>query len=182
MKIGVSIPGFRPCSSVGLAGGRGTKIALRPSMAKRSTYKWFGVLLFALVSCQPGGGVRSQSRITLHLRLPASLPKGGIRFQHFLQRVVSLELELTSKDGFSAHYAFPPDQWDGFSFPDLDFPQTPTDVLTVKFQVWDLNGDGLPRTYPALSGKKRVLASEMSTSGTLEVPLRLSLNVSAAEY
>lgn len=123
-----------------------------------------------------------QPRISLLLQLPVALARESPRFRRFLGRVISFELLLATKDGFSARRSFGPNQWEGISLSGLDFPRSEDDDLSIELRAWDRQRNGEPRSFAALSGKKKIRARDVVPREEVEVPLRLSLNVPAREY
>jgi hypothetical protein len=124
----------------------------------------------------------SNTQVALHLQLPEPLTRLG-RFERFKQRLITLELRVSTKDGYQNRLTLSPDNWDGVFVPGLEFPRTADDVLTLEFLAWDRQRDGSPRSFAVLSGKRKVSAEDIGSGrGPVSVTLRLGLSVSASEY
>ena len=135
-----------------------------------------------LVGCQASEEGAVDSAFVLHFRLPTDLTSKLQRYDRFLSRVDYLLIQLKSTEGYEAEFTYPPEKWDKIALPAMDFPLSETDRLEVKVQVWDRKRGGEPRMYPALRGKKKIAASEMSLTEVNTFLIRLTLDVSVHEY
>ena len=139
------------------------------------------VLIFIPVGCQkdaePG-----KAQIALRLEMPASLEKHTSRYSRFAERVLHMKVKAVTKEGVKKDYLYTVDQWEQIHLAELDFPKTKDDWLDIHIQVWDKKTDGTPRTYPVLLGKKRIGAEEVNKDGSVDARLKLSLQVSSADF
>lgn len=124
------------------------------------------------------GDLRDKAQLVLHIQLPASFSKDRSRYERFVSRVLRLTIKVKTTQGYTAEHTIPPAQWGRAYLVGLDFPRGNDDVLEIGAEVWDRTPEGYPRSYPALSGKKKVSASEVPEDGSdLEIPIKLSLHV-----
>lgn len=139
-------------------------------------------LLLALPACSRPAETASPGLFSLRLQLPASLAKDGNRYRRFLARASHLDIVLQrGHEGEERRYAFPPEQWETLALPELGFGDDPRDVLTVKAQVWDRQGDTV-RRFPVLAGTKRFHARDFEPGKPALLVVRLALQVRPEEF
>lgn len=129
-----------------------------------------------------GCGGEGESPWLLHLKLPSSLSSSHARYQVFLSRMRYAELQFQTKGGGTTSLNLPPGQWETPLPPELGFPGDEKAVLHINVTVWDKKRDGFPRTYPALTGRKRVSAKDYSRDRINTIIVSLTLQVSAKDY
>ncbi len=95
--------------------------------------------------------------------------------------VSSLEIDISTNAGHRRTFHFPPGRWENLTLESFPFPVNDSDRLQVRARVWDLKA-GLPRAFPALTGKVSVTADEVATTGPTQVHLRLTLQVPVSDY
>ncbi len=131
--------------------------------------------LLLLVAC---GTMNEAHDLQLQLRVPLSLKRSSLRYQRFLDRVTSLEVEMeTVKKGrVSRHNIhFPVSRWEA-----LFVPLAPSqEVHEITVRVWDRDREGRPRSQPALVAQKRLTQKERKERS---VELILRPQVSLRDY
>lgn len=134
---------------------------------------FFVVLVFVFSGC----GSEESALIELNVRFPASIAKNSKAYQKLLSRAESMQLSIQSKEGYTYENHFPPLQWETIVLPQMEFPKSQGDVLSIQVKVWDRKNDGTKRTYPVLVGKTSLKAKDLKP-GVVSVPIKLSLQVS----
>lgn len=96
-------------------------------------------------------------------------------------RAQYLDLKAESEEGTS-QFKLVPSEWKTAMLPNIPFPSSEKDKLTLEAKVWDVTRDGKLRSYPVLVGKKISSAADVRGSGPPNVVLHLVLQVSVSEF
>lgn len=131
------------------------------------------ILLFTGCDREP---IPVSNEIQLKLKMPKALEKKGQAYQEFLKRADYLEVVAESRETILYRGSFSPDQWKNLSLPELGFPRSPKDTLTVEVRFWNRNKEGLKNLDPILSGKKKLAAGDLHPGRPLIVEITLQLN------
>jgi len=129
---------------------------------------WLGTVWLAGCGATDGGGY------PVRIVYPQALTRSERRFEAFLARVRQIEVSWDDGAHLATHWAAPGAQ-------KIALPRAWTGATgELQVRIWDTTEDGFPRTYAALSGRRKLRASDFGQGAPLE--LRLKLHVSVENY
>lgn len=95
-----------------------------------------------------------------------------------MRRVIQLEITVAGHGAPARRIAAGPLSWNELSLADWRPPEGSSSDIEAK--VWDRDEGGAPRAYPVAVGRAKITSAQWSAG--VEVPLKLSLQVSVKEF